>query len=276
MTVDNNVPSPYRDRIYVTWTEFAADGTAYIYEVHSRRLRPDLLQPGSWSAPTSPPCTNTFGVGDPERQLQREPVLGSVRRARRRTCTWPTTTSTTRPRPAPTTAIRCCWPSRPTAAQSFSAPGQGQRLLRPARLRHLPGPRAPTRAAPASRRRARRPSRCSGRPTTPPGEVDPQHPDRVVVDVRLLHQPRLQGVKRLHAERLRGRSATTTYTGVKIAGACNNKILVSVSTDGAATFSGTNSDPRHADGRDHSQAGRRSTDQFWQWSAFTRGRQAGC
>ena len=35
MTVDNNVSSPFRDRVYVTWTEFAADGTAYIYEAHS-------------------------------------------------------------------------------------------------------------------------------------------------------------------------------------------------------------------------------------------------
>ena len=35
MTVDNHLSSPFRDRIYVTWTEFAANGTAYIYEVHS-------------------------------------------------------------------------------------------------------------------------------------------------------------------------------------------------------------------------------------------------
>ena len=35
MAVDDNVTSPFRDRVYVTWTEFAADGTAYIYETHS-------------------------------------------------------------------------------------------------------------------------------------------------------------------------------------------------------------------------------------------------
>ena len=33
MTVDNHVGSPFRDRsIYMTWTIFAADGTACIYE----------------------------------------------------------------------------------------------------------------------------------------------------------------------------------------------------------------------------------------------------
>ena len=35
MTIDNSPTSPFRDRIYVAWTLFAADGTAYIYEVHS-------------------------------------------------------------------------------------------------------------------------------------------------------------------------------------------------------------------------------------------------
>ena len=48
MTVDDNVRSAFRDRVYVTWTEFAADGTAYIYEVHSIGLRRDLLSTGSW------------------------------------------------------------------------------------------------------------------------------------------------------------------------------------------------------------------------------------
>ena len=36
MTVDNHTSSPFRDRIYVTWTLFAADGTSYIYEAYSK------------------------------------------------------------------------------------------------------------------------------------------------------------------------------------------------------------------------------------------------
>src|SRR6185312_16068261 len=35
MTVDNHVGSPFQDRVYVTWTEFAADGTAFVYEANS-------------------------------------------------------------------------------------------------------------------------------------------------------------------------------------------------------------------------------------------------
>src|SRR6266536_2605390 len=35
MSVDDGTGSPFRDRIYVTWTTYAADGTVYIYEAHS-------------------------------------------------------------------------------------------------------------------------------------------------------------------------------------------------------------------------------------------------
>ena len=31
MTVDNHQGSRYADRVYLTWTTFAADGTGYIY-----------------------------------------------------------------------------------------------------------------------------------------------------------------------------------------------------------------------------------------------------
>ena len=46
LTVDNHTSSPFRDRVYVTWTTFAADGTGYIYESHSA----DYAE--TWSAPT--------------------------------------------------------------------------------------------------------------------------------------------------------------------------------------------------------------------------------
>src|SRR5689334_11593826 len=36
MTVDNHAGSPFQDRIYVTWTLFAADGTAYIFSSFSK------------------------------------------------------------------------------------------------------------------------------------------------------------------------------------------------------------------------------------------------
>jgi hypothetical protein len=58
------------------------------------------------------------------------------------------------------------------------------------------------------------------------------------------------------------------YTGVKTPGACNNDILVSVSNNGGASFTGTATDPRAETTvtQDRHQA---STDQWFQWSAFS-------
>jgi hypothetical protein len=57
MTVDNTIGSPFQDRIYVTWTEFAADEPLLYQHLRS----PDAAG-----------------------QLQREPILAAVHRTRRR------------------------------------------------------------------------------------------------------------------------------------------------------------------------------------------------
>ncbi len=63
-------------------------------------------------------------------------------------------------------------------------------------------------------------------------------------------------------------SGNNLFTGVKTPGACNNDILVSVSGDGGSSFTGTTTDPRQL--TTVTQApGQATTDQFWQWSAFT-------
>ena len=64
MTVDNSKTSQFRDRIYVTWTLFAANGTAYIYEVHSNDYGESFSSPVLVST-TSSLCLNTFGVPTP-------------------------------------------------------------------------------------------------------------------------------------------------------------------------------------------------------------------
>ena len=55
---------------------------------------------------------------------------------------------------------------------------------------------------------------------------------------------------------------------MKTAGACNNDILVSTSNDKGASFTGTKTGPRKLTSVDQ-QRGQASTDQFWQWAAFT-------
>ena len=64
LTVDSNSGSPFRDRVYVTWTEFAANGSAYIYESYSADYGETFSPPHLVSA-TTPLCTVTFGAGTP-------------------------------------------------------------------------------------------------------------------------------------------------------------------------------------------------------------------
>ncbi len=80
MTVDNNVGSPFQDRIYVTYTNFGADGTGYIFESYSKDYGESFSAPVLVSA-TSPLCTNTFGLPTPngacnENQFS-DPFVGS-------------------------------------------------------------------------------------------------------------------------------------------------------------------------------------------------------
>ena len=105
MTIDNSPTSPFRDRIYVAWTLFAADGTGYIYEVHSDDYGQTFSSPVLVST-TSSLCANTFGLPTPQGTCNEnqfsDPFTGPTARS-----TSPSTTSTT-PSPAATTATRCC------------------------------------------------------------------------------------------------------------------------------------------------------------------------
>ena len=178
MTVDDHVGSPFRDRVYVTWTTFAADGTAYIYEAHSNDYgetfsRPVLVSSGQRAV------RNTFGMPTPqgscnENQFsqpftgadgtlyvawanfnnvvtgQRQPQPGAAGPVDRRRAD----ASARRSRSATTTTCPTATPTR--------AP-------------------APTRAAPACRRRGRRTTRSSGRRTTRPARSTRTNPNQVVV-----------------------------------------------------------------------------------------------
>ena len=58
------------------------------------------------------------------------------------------------------------------------------------------------------------------------------------------------------------------YDGVKTAGACNNDIVVSRSTNGGRSFTGGTTDVRKLPS---ARANDPRADQFWQWAAFTDG-----
>ena len=102
----------------------------------------------------------------------------------------------------------------------------------------------------------------------PSGVVNPNNPSQVVVT--------FGSYVNAHSKEANGcapagfsAAGNPVYQGVKTPGACNNDILVSVSNDGGATFTGTATDPRSLTSvnQDPAQA---TSDQFWQWADFTR------
>src|SRR5205085_4870931 len=101
------------------------------------------------------------------------------------------------------------------------------------------------------------------------GAVNPTNPMQVVVTFgSYINQ---------HSKESNGCTPTGTspatgqdlYTGVKTVGACNNDILISVSNDGGLSFTGTTTDPRQLTSV-NTDAGQATTDQWWQWIAFTK------
>jgi hypothetical protein len=64
MTIDNHTGSRFRDRIYVTWTLFAPDGTSYIFEAYSKDYGEHFTPPRQVSL-DSPLCSNDAGAPSP-------------------------------------------------------------------------------------------------------------------------------------------------------------------------------------------------------------------
>ena len=264
MTVDNHVGSPFQDRIYVTWTVFAADGTAIIYEVYSSDYGQTFSSPVVVST-SSPLCPTSFGL--------------------------PTTVTTCNanqfsdPFTGPDGALYVVYANFNNSLSS-ATDNHNQMLLSKstdggatfsapvlvANYNDLPD--CATYQGGQDAGRACVPEKGSAmnsvfRATNyPSGQVDPTNEKQVVVTFgSYINKDSNPSNGCVPA----GVSATTganLYTGVKTPGACNNKILESVSTNGGTSFNGTVTDPTTLTVVS-SARGQKLTDQWWQWSAFT-------
>jgi len=120
MTVDNAIGSPYQDRIYVTWTEFAADGTGYIWAPVERFRRE--LKPRVFGQPQQPLMYQHYGLPTPQGNCNEKPVLAAVHgpTAHCTSCTQHFHQCVAEP----ITATLCCWSNQRTVAP-LSVPRQG-------------------------------------------------------------------------------------------------------------------------------------------------------
>ncbi|HWE10805.1 MAG TPA: sialidase family protein [Solirubrobacteraceae bacterium] len=265
MAIDDNVSSPYRDRIYVTWTEFAADGTAYIYEVHSDDYGQTFSNRVLVSK-DSPYCSNTFGVVTPNGRCNEnqfsDPFVGpdgNLYVAYDSYNSQPTSGTDNR--------YQVLLAKSTDGGQTFSAP------VKVSDYYDLPDCDT-YQGAGADPGRACVPEKGSSTKSVfratnyPSGQVDPRNPNLVEVAFGS-YINRDSNESNGCTPAGFAADGNPTYTGVKTAGACNNKILLSVSSNGGQTFTGTSADPRRELVIPQSP-GQQRTDQFWQWTAFTR------
>jgi hypothetical protein len=262
MAVDDNASSPFRDRIYVTWTVFAADGSGYIYETHSSDYGETFSNPVLVSADNGM-CPVTYGAGTPNGNCNEnqdsDPFVG------------------------PDGALYVAFNNYNNAVAGDDNRNQvllakstdgGATFSTPVKVTDfydLPdcatyqGDDAGRGCVPEKGSSTTSVFRANEYPS---GAVNPKNANQVAVtEGSYINQ---------HSNESNGCVPTgfspfgiNTYTGVKTPGACNNDILLSVSSNGGASFSGGSTDPRTETtvNQDPAQA---TTDQFWQWAAFTK------
>ena len=262
MTVDATVGSPFQDRVYVTWTLFAADGTAYIYSAYSSDYGESFSAPVLVSG-DSALCTITYGVPTPQGRCNENQY--------------------SQPFTGPDGALYVTWSNFNNAVtgqdnrnqillaksvdggQTFSAP------VKVADYYDLPdcgtyqGKDAGRACVPEKGGSANSFFRASNYPS---GAVDPTNANRIVVG--------FGSYINAHSNAANGCTPAgfsafgyNLYDGVKTAGACNNDILISVSTDGGASFTGGATDPRQLTSATPA-AGQATSSQWFQWLAFNR------
>jgi hypothetical protein len=265
MAVDDNPSSPFRDRIYVTWTEFAADGSAYIYEVHSNDYGETFSSPVVVSGNSSL-CPVTYGAGTPngncnENQFS-DPFVGPDGSLYVAYNNYNNSVSGNDNR------NQILLSKSTDGGNTFSAP------VKVSDYYDLPECDA-YQGAGADPFRACMPEKGSStvsvfRATNyASGAVNPKNPNQVVVTVGSYINKDSNESNGCAPASFDPSTGINLYTGVKTAGACNNKILVSVSNNAGASFSGAAVDPRQGEiaNQDPGQA---RADQFWQWTAFTK------
>ncbi|HEY4853305.1 MAG TPA: hypothetical protein VII22_21155 [Streptosporangiaceae bacterium] len=263
MTVDNGMNSPFRDRVYLTWTTFAADGTAYINEASSADYGEHFSAPVVVSTDSSL-CANPSTAAHPDGRCDNNQFSD--------------------PFTAPDGTLYVTWANYNNATSgggdnhsqvllakstdggaTFSAPVKvGDFNELPDCATYQGGADAGRACVPEKGATAASIFRASNYPY---GAVDPRSPGTVAVTYGSYIN---RNSNEANGCTPAGVSTTTggdLYTGVKTAGACHNAIVLSVSKNGGAAFTGSSQDVRTLPVAE-STAGQRTSDQYFHGMRF--------
>ena len=262
IAVDNKVGSPFQDRVYVTWTEFTANGTAYIYEAYSSDYGETFSGPVLVSGNNPTLCDNTFGLptfnGSCNENQFSDPFVGPDGALYVAFANYNTAVTGNE------NFNRILLAKSTDGGQSFSTPVLvGKYYDLPDCLTYQ-GADAGRACVPEKGPTSYSIFRATNYPS---GAVDPTNPNRVVVTFgSYINKNSKEPGCVPQGFAVTGLNA---YNGVKGSGGCNNDILVSVSNNGGAGFTGGVTDPRLL-ATATSASAQATSDQWWQWVAYTR------
>jgi hypothetical protein len=264
MTIDNSPTSPFRDRIYVTWTQFAADGSAYIYGVHSDDYGQTFSSPVVVSTTSSTLCTNPGSGGTPQGTCNNnqfsDPFTGPDGALYVAYANFNNTVTGSDNR------NQMLLTKSTDGGQTFSAPVKVSDYYELPDCAAAQGGQDPFRACIPEKGTAQNSVfRASNYPS---GGVNPANPSQVVVTVGSYINRDSNESNGCAPNGVNPATGGNVYTGTKTAGACNNKIMLSVSSDAGATFTGSSTDPRLLPVVNTAK-GQATTDQWFQWAGFT-------
>src|SRR5690349_9655112 len=252
--------TPFQDRVYVTWTEFAPNGTAFIYESYSADYA-EHFSPRHLVSINSALCANDYGLGTADtcnENQYSQPFVG------------------------PDGALYVIYSNYNNAETLGDTPDNrnqillsksidgGNTFLPPVKVAaYYDLPDCATYQAGRDLGRACVPEKGPTQTSIfrasnyASGKVNPTNPAQVVVSFGSYinqHSNESNGCVPAGFSPVTGQNL---FTGVKTPGACNNDIVLSVSNDGGATFTGTTTDPRLLPSV-NTESGQATTDQWWQ------------
>jgi hypothetical protein len=287
LTIDDTKGSPFQDRLYVTWTLFAADGTAYIYEAHSSDHGESFSNPTLVSA-NSPACVETHGTATPQGNCNSnqfsQPFTGPDGALYVVFDNYNVTSlnqggdddgGDANRNAAPSAGIdnraQVLLAKSTDGGNSFSAP------VKVADFYELPDCETyqdndpGVACVPEKGETQNSIFRAANYPSAAVNPRDPREVDVTFASYINRHSNESQR-RPCVPEGVNPDTLQPLYDGVKTPGACNNDILISRSTNGGRSFTGTNADVRTLPSIRNDDP---NADQYWQWAAFDpRGRLA--
>jgi hypothetical protein len=257
MTVDNHVGSPFQDRVYVTWTNFAADGTAYIMESFSSDYGESFSAPQPISGGGTL-CPNTFAptpFGSCNNNQFSQPFTGADGTLYVVFANYNNALSSATDNHNQVLIVKSV-----DGGVTFSAPVLVGNYYELPDCYTYQGSDFGRACVPEKGSNTNSVFRAANYPS---GAVNPKN-GAVAVTLASYISKNSNELTGCTPAGTNASTGANLYTGTKVA--CSNQILLSVSTNAGASFTGTTTDPRSLP-----VVGVQSNvaDEFFQWAAFT-------